>query len=126
MPAGKTADVLGDWSSLAARFTTLLAVAAIANKFLPQEWTRLVRRACYRLTDTLNPYVLYAIPEFAGDSSAVEQLYEKAKQYLNGRGTESAHRLRLSLPKATACPTFSLVRSDTFRPVKSHPSIPWS
>ena len=107
---GVRGDGGGQWDGMFASLTTLIAVLALARNFLPQEWVRAVRRMCYKLTDYLNPYVVYHIPEFSSESSAVEQVYEKARRYLSGRGTDSAHRISVNHFKNTSEPTFTLVR----------------
>ena len=99
----------GRWDGVFATLTTVIALLALAKQFLPEEWVRLVRSFCHKLTDWLNPYTIYVIPEFSSDSSAVEQTYEKAKQYLSRRGSSSAHRLVVSRAKNTTAPTFTLV-----------------
>lgn len=98
------------WEGLIPALTTCIAVLALARQFLPQEWVRLVRRVSHRLTDYFNPFVVFVIPEFSSDSSAVETSYDKAKQYLSARGTDTAHRLVVSRARNTATPTFTLVR----------------
>ena len=99
------------WESGLATVTTVLALLALFRNFLPQELIRALHRLSRRLMAYFSSYVYFRISEFTGESSAVEQVYEKAKRYLSGRGTNMAHKMVVSLPRHEATPVLHLVRT---------------
>lgn len=76
--------------TLFASLTTLVAVAALARNFLPQDWIRAIRRLSTRLTNLLDPYCYLTFHEFTGQSP--DQNYEQIKLYLSGKGMAAARR----------------------------------
>ena len=76
--------------NMLAAFSMLMAIAAVAARYLPVEWIRSLRSLGNRVTNMLDPFCYYTIREFTGQNP--DQNYELVKQYLSGKGTANARR----------------------------------
>lgn len=110
--------------TLFASLTTLVAVAALARNFLPQDWIRAIRRFSTRFTNWLDPFCYLTFHEFTGQSP--DQNYDKIKLYLSGKGVAAARRILVSQPKNSAQPVFALADNEALTDMYMGITLLWT
>ncbi|KAK9810632.1 hypothetical protein WJX73_005947 [Symbiochloris irregularis] len=118
-------DIFGQWDGVFGT-SAIIAVVLAGKQFLPQEWVRAFRRLCFRLTNFLNPFMFYTIPEFPDQQSTVSELYDRARLYLSNKSTDSAHRVTVSQTKNTTSPIFRLGDGEACGDVYQGVSFTWT